>query len=305
MAGSKQRKSVRATLLITALGGLKHATRWMYVSPPRTRRITRWIEHIVPGPPRKTQTKTLDAGGVSAVRISVPKARDGIYVLYFHGGGYALGSAPLFRDFTWRIGAAACAHVLYFDYRLAPEHPFPAALDDAVRVYRWLSTQRDVRKVAFGGESSGGGLLLGTLLKLRDDGVRLPNAAVALSPWTDLALTGTSLQCNARTDPVLSAEALPSLAKQYLAGTDPRNPYASPLYGNAFGLPPLLIQAGSREILRDDAVRIAENYKPAGCEVEIEIWEDMPHTWHLYARILPEGRDAIDRIGTFLRQRLR
>jgi acetyl esterase/lipase len=234
----------------------------------------------------------------------VRQARSDRCVLYFHGGAYAVGTAKLLRDFTWRIGAAARAHVLYFDYRLAPEHPFPAALEDAVAVYRWLAGRFDPRRIAFMGDSAGGGLALATLYKLRDEGLALPAAAVAVSPWTDLALTGRSLQANAAADPMLNVANLPALANDYLCGADPRNHYASPLYGDAAGLPPTLIHVGSDEILRDDAIRMAEKLKAAGCDVEIEVWPRMPHAWHLFARIIPEGRRALARIGAFLQQRL-
>jgi epsilon-lactone hydrolase len=301
---NSQRISVRAKLLRLALRLLKSRQRREQVAMAMARRRLKRIEPFVPRPPAGTQTTVTDGGGVNAVRVAVRQARSDRCVLYFHGGAYAVGSAVLYRDLTWRIGAAARACVLYFDYRLAPEHPFPAAIEDAVTVYRWLAGQFDPRRIAFMGDSAGGGLALATLYKLRDEGFPLPAAAVAVSPWTDLALTGPSLQLNAAADPMLNVAKLPALANGYLSGADPRNHYASPLYGDASGLPPTLIHVGSDEILRDDAVRMAEKLRAAGCDVEIEVWPRMPHAWHLYARILPEGRHAIDRIGTFLQQRL-
>jgi acetyl esterase/lipase len=296
--------SRRAELLRLGLRLLKKRQGSRPVAIATVRRRLERIGRIVPRPPKDTQTTAIDAGGVDAVRIAVRQARSDRCVLYFHGGGYAFGSAKLARDFTWRIGAAACACVIYFDYRLAPEHPFPAAVEDAAAVYRWLAGRFDPRRIAFMGESAGGGLLIATLYKLRDEGLALPGAAVAVSPWTDLALTGPSLQSNAAADPMLTATHLPALANGYLAGADPRHHYASPLYGDASGLPPTLIHVGSDEILRDDAVRMAEKLRAAGCEVEIEVWPRMPHAWHLYARILPEGQHAIARIGAFLQQRI-
>jgi len=296
--------SVRAEILRL---GLRLAKKWHIrerVAVPTARRRLKRIESLVPRPPAGTQTTAIDAGGVNAVRVAVRQARSDRCVLYFHGGAYAVGTAKLVRDFTWRIGAAARAHVLYFDYRLAPEHPFPAALEDAVAAYRWLAGRFHPRRIAFMGDSAGGGLALATLYKLRDEGLALPAATVAVSPWTDLALTGPSLQANAAADPMLDVANLPALANGYLAGADPHNHYASPLYGDASGLPPTLIHVGSDEILRDDAIRMAEKLKAAGCDVEIEVWPRMPHAWHLYARIIPEGRRALARIGTFLQQRL-
>ena len=190
--------------------------------------------------------------------------------------------------------------MLYFDYRLAAEHPFPAALDDAVTVYRWLAKRINPKRIAVVGDSAGGGLAFGTLYRLRDEGLPLPAAAVAISPWTDLALTGPSLQSNAAADPMMDVTRLPAFADCYLAGADARHPYASPLYGDPAGLPPTLIQVGSDEILRDDSLRMAERLKAAGCHAELEIWPRMPHAWHLYARILPEGRQAIARAGRFV-----
>jgi epsilon-lactone hydrolase len=292
--------SVRAELLRIALRLFKQRRKRLHLPIQTIRRRLRWIERIVPGPPRGTRTETIDADGVNAVWISVPQARDDVCILHFHGGGYMVGSAPLYRDFTWRIGRAARARVLYFDYRLAPEHPFPAALDDAVRVWRWLTTRVDPRRIVALGDSAGGGLALGALRRLRDEGVALPGAAVLISPWTDLALTGDSLSRNAAADPMMDVRAIPAIADYYLAGTDPRNPYASPLYADVSGFPPTLIQAGSDEILHDDAARMATVLKAAGCQVELEVWPRMPHAWHLYARILPEGRKAIEHIGRFV-----
>jgi epsilon-lactone hydrolase len=298
------RVSARAELLRFGLRLLKkrHAERKVAIAAVRRR--LQHLERIVPRPPAGTQTTAIDAGGINAVRIAVRQARSDRCVLYFHGGAYAIGTATLCRDFTWRIGAATRAEVVYFDYRLAPEHPFPAAVEDAVTAYRWLAERLDSRRIAFMGDSAGGGLALATLYKLRDQGLPLPGAAIAISPWTDLALSGRSLQSNAASDPMLITAHLHALANGYLAGADPRHPYASPLYGNAAGLPPTLIQVGSDEILYDDAVRMADRLRAAGCDVEIEVWRRMPHAWHLYARILPEGRRALARIGAFLEQRL-
>jgi acetyl esterase/lipase len=296
--------SRRAKFLLLCLRSLKKRQDPMATPLSVVRRRLQFVERIVPLPPAGTQTYAIDAAGVNTVRITVPQSRIDRYVLFFHGGGYVVGSAPLYRDFTWRIAVAARACVLYFDYRLAPEHPFPAALDDAVKAYRWLAGRLDHRQIAFLGDSAGGGLAFAALHKLRDQGLDLPGAVVAVSPWTDLALTGPSLQSNASLDPMMNVSSLSSLASQYLAGADPRHPYASPLYGNPSGLPPTLIQVGSDEILRDDAVRMAEKLKAAGSDIEIEVWSRMPHAWHLYARIIPEGRHAIERIGKFLHSRL-
>jgi acetyl esterase/lipase len=254
----------------------------------------------VPPPPADTQASKINAGGVTAELIATPASRPDRHVLYLHGGGYVTGSLGLYRHFIWRIAAAARARVLAIDYRLAPEHPFPAALDDAFAACRWLlAGKADPRRTAVMGDSAGGGLALALLLKLRDRGHERPAAAVALSPWTDLALAGASLVRNAKSDPMLTMADTRLFAGSYLAGADPRHPYASPLYGNPAGLPPTLIHAGSDEIQRDDAERMAEKMHAAGCHVEIEVWPRMPHVWHLFAPILPEANAAIARVGAF------
>jgi epsilon-lactone hydrolase len=299
--------SVQVELLrlsLKAVKVVKGAGMGRATSMARIRRRLQLIEPVVPRPPSGTKTTVIDIDGIKAVETLVRQARSDRYVLYFHGGGYAFGTEPLARDFTWRLGAATRASVLYFDYRLAPEHPFPAAVEDASKVYRWLAGRVDPARIAFVGDSAGGGLVLATLHKMRDEGFTLPRAAVAISPWTDLALTGPSLRHNAKSDPMMDVKRLPAYAQRYLGGADPRHPYASPLYGDASGLPPVLIQVGSDEILRDDAVRMAEKLRQAGGEVHLEEWPRMPHVWHHYARLVPEGRQAIERIGAFVQTQL-
>ena len=225
--------------------------------------------------------------------------------MYLHGGGYVLGSPDYYRDFLWRISHAASASVVCPYYRLAPEHPFPAALDDAVACYRGLLKQgMPARSLAIMGDSAGGGLALATLLRLRDEGFPLPAAGVALSPWTDLALSGGSMCENAHSDFTIRRERAEVCARHYVGAADPCHPHVSPLYGDPSGLPPVLIQVGGDEVLRDDAVRMAEKFRAASSPLEIEVWPGMPHIWPLYARVLPEGRRAIARAGAFLQRHL-
>jgi monoterpene epsilon-lactone hydrolase len=300
-----QQVSLGAELLVSTLRLIKRKSERDKALPVEAvRRRLRLIEPFVPRPPLGTSSTPLDFDGISAMEVKVSQARNDRCVLFFHGGGYRIGTAALYRDFMWRISAATHAPVVYFDYRLAPEHPFPAAVEDAGRVYLAIAGRTSPRRLAFAGESAGGGLALATLLKLRDEGHGLPAAAAVLSPWTDLALAGASLRSNADADPMMNPERVPAVASSYLRGADPRHPYASPLYGDPSGLPPTLFQVGGDEILLDDAVRMAEKMKAAGCEVDIDIWPRMPHVWHLYARILPEGRRAIADIGAFLERNL-
>ena len=297
----QQRASLRAEMV--RLGGrwlLKHRGRNDVTIDQKRRRVAA-VQRLVPKPPADTQTLAVDAGGVRADRVSTPLSECWRHVFFLHGGGFIVGSPALYRHFTWRIASAACARVLAVDYRLAPEHPFPAALDDAVVAYRWLLADGALpQQIAVMGDSAGGGLVLSLLLRLRDEGITLPAAAIALSPWTDLALTGFSFKQNATADPLVSPDQARCFVDYYLARTDPRSPYASPLYGNPAGLPPTLIQVGSDEVLRDDAVRMADRMHAAGCRVKLEIWPRMPHVWHLFAPVMPEARQAIERIGEFV-----
>jgi acetyl esterase/lipase len=290
---------VRLGLSLFVKGRARHET----LEQARRRFLA--MESLIPHPPRDTETITINAGGVSADRVITPASRPNRHVLYLHGGAYRLGAPSTYRHFTWRIASAAQARVLVIDYRLAPEHPFPAALEDAVSYYCWLLAEgADPRQIAVIGDSAGGGLALALLLKLRDSGLPLPAAAVVLSPWTDLALTGASITLNAKFDAMVHAEDVPKFAADYLAGADPRHPYASPLYGDPTGLPPTLIQVGSEEVLRDDAVRMVERMQRAHCQAELQLWPGMPHVWHLFAPILPEAREAIVEISKFLQRTL-
>ena len=271
--------------------------------------ITRRREQIgnfqrwVPAPPPGTEIARGELGGVPALHVATPQSRPDRHILFLHGGGYVTGSPDLYVHLLWRIAAAAAARVAAVQYRLAPEHPFPAALDDALASWRGLlATGADPRRAVFMGDSAGGGLALALALRARDAGENLPAAIVAMSPWTDLAVTGESVRRNARADPMLNADDVPHLASRYLAGADPRHPYASPLYGDPAGLPPTLIQVGGDEILLDDSVRMAARLREAGVEAQLEIWPRMPHVFQSFSSILPEARRAIGRIGAFVRQ---
>lgn len=246
----------------------------------------------------------VEAGGVSAewsVAAGVDEAK---VVLYVHGGGYVMGSAGSHRDVTGRLSKAAGARVLSLNYRLAPEHPFPAPVDDAVAAYRWLLAQGiSPGNIAVAGDSAGGGLAIATLLALRDAGEPLPAAGIGISPWVDMEGTGESMTTRAAVDPVVQKEGLLGMAKLYLGDADPKNPLAAPLHADLAGLPPLLLQVGDAETLLDDSTRLAERAHAAGVDVTLKVWDEMPHVWHLFAPILPEGRQAIDEIGSFFQAR--
>jgi monoterpene epsilon-lactone hydrolase len=294
--------SLRAELVRLGLRWLLQGNGVAALPIDRVRERIARFERWVPRPPADTETCQGQLGGVPAVRIATKTSRPERNILFLHGGGYVSGSPELYRHITWRIAAAAQARLTAIDYRLAPEHPFPAALDDALAAWLALLAEgADPRRAVVMGDSAGGGLALALGLRLRDEGVPSPAAIVALSPWTDLALTGESVKRSA--DPMQSADIAARFATLYLNGADPRNPYASPLYGDAAGLPPSLIQVGGDEMLLDDSVRMAERLRSAGCEVALEIWPRMPHVWHTFASVMPEARRAIARVGTFVHQR--
>ena len=244
------------------------------------------------------------AGGVPAAWMITPEVVKDRAILYLHGGGYVEGSITSHQDLTQRISQTSKTRVLILDYRLAPEHPFPAALEDSISAYEWLISSEgyNPKNLIIAGDSAGGGLTLATLVKLRDQGIPLPAAAVCLSPWTDLALTGESMKLKLHEDPFVSPDGLMFDAVLYLGKTDPKNPYASPLYADFNGLPPLCIQVGSAEILLDDATRFAKRAKEAGVEVQLDIWEDMIHVFQAFAVMAPEGIDGIDKIGEFIKK---
>lgn len=253
--------------------------------------------------PEDVRCELVDAGGVPAEWVTTPGVEAERVICYLHGGGYVLGSINTHRELASRLSRAASARVLILDYRLAPEHRFPAAVDDSTAAYRWLlSIGVHPGRLVIAGESAGGGLTVATLVALRDAGESLPAAGICLSPWVDLECLGESVLTKAEIDPVVTRENTLLLAKAYLGDTDPRTPLASPLYADLTGLPPLLIQVGSAEVLFDDAVRLADRARAAGVDVTLEPWDDMIHMWHMFAAILPEGQQAIDRIGKFIRE---
>ena len=254
------------------------------------------------GPASGASADPVDAGGVPAEWVSTPGAEADRAVLYLHGGGYVVGSPASHRELAGRLSAASGARLLVIDYRLAPEHPFPAAVDDGTAAYRWLLGQGvDPSRTAVCGDSAGGGLAVAALVALRDAGDPMPAAGVCLSPWVDLEGLGESMTARAKFDLMVGREGLLESAAMYLAGADPRTPLAAPLYADLQGLPPLLIQVGASETLYDDSTRLAERARAAGVDVTLQTWEEMVHVWHLFAPLLPEGQQAIEAIGEFLK----
>jgi acetyl esterase/lipase len=252
--------------------------------------------------PADVVCRPVDADGVPCEWIvSSEAASDPVSgMIYLHGGAYALGSIDVFRPFLARLARATGTRVLAVDYRLAPEHPYPAALEDAVTAYRWALDAAGAApsQVLVAGDSAGGGLALAALLALRDTGAPLPAGAVCLSPWLDLALTGASVRGNARVDPILSYEALDGYACLYAGAHDRTSPLISPLYADLRDLPPLLIQVGTEEILLDDAVRCADRARAAGVAVTLDVVDGMFHVFQMVGA-LPETQAALREIAAF------
>ena len=247
----------------------------------------------------------IDLNGISGEWITVDDCDPEGVLLFLHGGGYNSGSCKTHRALAAHVARAAHTRVLLIDYRLAPEHPCPAAINDAVFAYRWLLQQGITpQQIVIGGDSAGGGLALAALIALRDSGTAAPAAAFLLSPWLDLALHGESMHTRAQLDPLTSYDDLRQAAMLYLGSLAPDDPRASPLYADLHRLPALLIHVGDHEVLRSDATRLAEKAQAAGVPVQLEIWDDMWHVWHSWADELPEARAAIAQIGAFVRQHL-
>jgi epsilon-lactone hydrolase len=226
-------------------------------------------------------------------------------LVYFHGGGYVFGSPESHRDLAWRLAEKTAMRILMVDYRLAPEHPFPAAIDDATACYRGLLEDGfEAHNIAFGGDSAGGGLAAAALLNLKNFGLPQPRCAVLLSPWLDLTLSGESIQTNQDAEAVLTPKALQTMASRYLGDLDPAAPLASPLFGELSGLPPMLIHVGSTEILRNDAERFHNKIKLSGGESELTVWKKMPHVFQVFASRIPEGKTAIVELADFLKTKL-
>jgi epsilon-lactone hydrolase len=245
----------------------------------------------------------LEAGGVPAEWIVAASARPDRVILYLHGGGFRMGSVDSHRELMQRLSAAAGARVLGIDYRLGPEHPFPAPVEDALAVYRWvLDTGVPAGRIALAGDSAGGGLALSCMYAARAANLELPCAAYLMSPWTDLAATGATFVSRAAVDPLHQRPMILNMAKAYLGPAgDPRIPLASPLYGDPRGLPPLLIQCGDRETILDDSVRFAERARNADVAVELEVYPSMIHVFQAFDE-LSSARQALARAGPFLRR---
>ena len=255
--------------------------------------------------PEDVGLERVDAGGVPGEWTDPPGAAGDRVILYVHGGGYIIGSIASHRGLVAGLARATGARALSLDYRLAPEHPFPAAVDDALAGYRFLLAGGfSPKKIAVAGDSAGGGLTVATLVAIREAGLPQPACAFCISPWVDLEGLGASMITKAALDPMVQKEGLAGMAEGYLAGASPRTPLAAPLYADLRGIAPLLIHVGSAETLLDDSMRLAAAAAAADVDVRLESWPGMIHVWHFFHTMLGEGREAIASAGAYIRTRM-
>lgn len=252
--------------------------------------------------PRGVKTRSLKIRGIPALWLDV-NAKNHRVILFLHGGAFNIGSIESHKEYAARLGQAADANVLLIDYRLAPEHPFPAGLDDAVAAYQWLGIQGyDSRNIAIAGDSAGGGLALSTAMRLRDSGSSLPACLCLMSPWTDLTMSGDSVKENATTDIMLNALWTRELANKYAGPDGLANPLASPHFGNYKDLPPIITHAADDEILLSDARRLTQKALEAGVDATLEEFCGVWHIWHTHAGLMPESKRAMNKIGAFIQR---
>jgi acetyl esterase/lipase len=252
--------------------------------------------------PRMVRSETINYHGLNAMWFTPKKCNDDRVILYLHGGGYCTGSVNTHRAMIARIARASQCRALGIDYRLAPEHSSPAALEDTLKAYMALRREGH-ENIFIAGDSAGGGLAMALMLKLRQKGLRKPAGAVLISPWVDLVMTGESIETKSSLDPLIDPAVLARFAERYCRDTDPAHPLVSPLYGRLHNLAPVFIQVGGNEVLLDDATRLAKKLKKAGTDVELSVWENMFHVWHYLGGILPEAGEAIQAIGGYIRDR--
>ena len=271
-------------------------------SIPDYRRETERASKLFGKLPDQIEVSPVTIDGLYTEWILPSRAKKDKVILYFHGGGYVTGTCKMHRTHVAKVVKGSGVGALLFAYRLAPEHPFPAAIEDSVTVYRWLLAEGiSPSRIVFMGDSAGGGLCLATLIALRDQGIPLPAAVVALSPWTDLKCTGESYKTKLKVEPLAPTESWTVFSHYYVKGSDPCNPWISPLYGDLHGLPPLLIHVGENEVLLDDSVRFAEKAKDAGVDVTLKVGEGMFHCYPVCAPLFPEAKRAMDEIFTFIK----
>ena len=258
------------------------------------------------GLPKDVTVTPVSANGVQAEWTATPDAATDAALLYVHGGGYVIGSLDSHRHMVAELGRASGIRALSLGYRLAPEHRFPAAVEDTVAAYRFLlSSGIRPNRIVIGGDSAGGGLVVGAMLAIKDAGLPACAAGWCISPWVDMEALGASFTDRADTDPNVQKQTILFMAEQYMGSADRRSPYAAPIYGDLKGLPPLLIQVGACETLLDDSIQLARKAGMADVPVDLQIWPAMIHIWHIFHPVLGAGRRAIAAGGAFVKSTLR
>ncbi len=277
------------------------------ITPALAEKMRAGMEALTASTPKPDEVSYVEAeaDGVRGEWVTAPASRVDRVLLYLHGGGYVVGSPRTHRGLTGSLAQKAGVRVFALDYRLAPEHPHPAAVEDAVAAYRQLLAQGIAAEhIAVAGDSAGGGLTAATFLALRDRGLPLPRVGVLISPWLDLTQSGVSMRTKADLDPMVKQPGIGRMAEAYLGGADGRTPLASPLFADLRGLPEMLVHVGTAETLLDDSLRFVECVRAAGGEISLDVYEDMIHVWHAFETILPEARQAVEAIADFVRRRL-
>ncbi len=264
-----------------------------------------WCARWLVKPIKGTTVRAVCEDGVRGEWVLAPGVREDRAVFFVHGGGFMIGSPAIYRHLVSRLSQSTGCAIFSLDYRLAPEHPYPTALEDVIRAWRWLTSgPLRASQIAAAGDSAGGNLVLAGLLRLSKSQQPLPAAVAALAPWTDLSVSGDSATANRRADPYIPAELLGPVAAAYLQGADPRAPEASPLFGDFSRFPPMLIHVGSTEVLLDDALRLERSAKQSGVDVTLKNWRGLPHVFQLFSPFVPEGRSSLQELGSFLRHHL-
>ncbi len=302
---SWQARVTNVVLRLLVKTSLKREVRLEPARIAAVRRRGAWCARWLVKPIKGTSVRPVDEAGVRGEWVLPPGARQDRAVLYLHGGGFMIGSAAVYRHLVSRLARASGCPVLSLDYRLAPEHPYPAALEDVQGAWRWLTSGTlEASRVALAGDSAGGNLVLSLLMRLNGSSRPLPAAAAVMAPWTDLTVSGDSVRANRRADPLLPAELLRPVADAYLQGADAVAADASPLFGDFAGFPSMLIHVGSTEILLDDALRLQRAAQDAGVNSRLNTWPRLPHVFQLFSPFVPEGRRSLDELGAFLRDHL-
>lgn len=272
---------------------------------PLKKRRAEWIAEAKAAPlPKNTKTASCKADGIAAEWVSSPGVEGEGVLLLLHGGGYHAGNRVTHRELASHLSASTRLRVLVPEYKLAPEHPFPAGLQDCLAAYGFALKQANGSGVAVVGDSAGGGMAAAMMLALRDAGAPMPACAVLMSPWTDILCRGESYEANRNTDPSITKEGLLEATQDYVGAADPNSPLISPIIADLKGLPPLLIHAGGLEAMIDDSTVFADRAKAAGVDVTLEVWPEMWHVWQSWAASVPEAQEAIDKIGAYIKAHL-